>query len=61
MGKKSALNEAERKRIVQYLRDGDDTLQISKKICRDHRTVQKFVNEGITYRKKRTGGRFKSA
>ena len=52
MGRKSAPNKTEMKKIVQYFRDGDYTLKISKKICMDHRTAQKFANEGITYIKK---------
>ena len=45
MGKKKDLSAAEKRQIVQYLGQGITTLDISKRIARDHRTVKKFVTD----------------
>ena len=45
MGKKKDLSAAEKQQIVQYLGQGITTLDISKRIARDHRTVKKFVTD----------------
>lgn len=43
MGKKKDLSAAEKREIVHYLGQGMKTLDISRKLMRDHRTVKKFV------------------
>ena len=45
MGKKKDLSAAEKRQIVQYLGQGITTLDISKRIARDHRTVKIFVTD----------------
>src|SRR4029434_745080 len=45
MGKKKDLSAAEKRQIVQYLGQGITTLDISKRIACDHRTVKKFVTD----------------
>ena len=53
MGKKSDLSEKEKNSIRVYMSQGTDTLQISKLLKRDHRTIQRYVKEGHSSRKKR--------
>ena len=43
MGKKKDLSAAEKSEIVQCLGQGMKTLDISRKLKRDHRTVKRFV------------------
>lgn len=43
MGRKGALSEAEKSQIIQGLHNNLSTLEISKQIGRDHRTVKKFA------------------
>ena len=51
MGKKRDLSEEEKAEIIKKLGKGVDTLQISKLLKRDHRTIQSFVNAGKNKRK----------
>ncbi|KAK3512212.1 hypothetical protein QTP70_001115 [Hemibagrus guttatus] len=43
MGKKKDLSSAEKRDIVEYLGQGMKTLDISRKLKRDHRTIKRFV------------------
>ena len=43
MGKKKDLSAAEKSEIVQCLGQGMKTLDISRKLKRDHRTIKRFV------------------
>lgn len=43
MGKKKDLSAAEKRQIVQYLGQGMKTLDISRKLKCDHRTLKRFV------------------
>ena len=52
MGKKSDLTNDEKSSIRILLGQGLDTLDISKVLKRDHRTIQRYVNEGKCGRKK---------
>lgn len=45
MGKGKDLSEEEKHEILQYLGKGLKTLDISRKMNRDHRTVKRFVCE----------------
>ena len=53
MGKKRDLNDIEKQDIIKLLAAGKDTLEISKHLHRDHRTIQSFCNDGKKSRKKR--------
>ena len=43
MGRRGALSQAEKSKIIQRLHDNISTLEISKELDRDHRTIKKFV------------------
>ena len=43
MGCRGALSKAEKSKIIQRLHDNVFTLEISKELDRDHRTIKKFV------------------
>ena len=43
MGRRGALSQAEKSKIIQRLPDNISTLEISKELDRDHRTIKKFV------------------
>lgn len=58
MGKKRDLSEEEKKAIVQHLHAGKNSLEIAKLLQRDHRTVQRFCNEGKSSRKARQQPKF---
>lgn len=61
MGRKKDLSQQEKAKIHTLFSEGNDTLEIAKKLGRDHRTVQKYFNEGKLKRNKRkkekNGGR----
>ena len=57
MAKGRMLANSERTEIVKLLKENKTTLEISKIIKRDHRTVKRFVNEGKVDRKKHKTGR----
>lgn len=52
MGRKCDLTQAEKDQCRILLSRGIDSLKISKKLGRDHRTIQRYVNEGVSGRKK---------
>lgn len=43
MGRKGALSQAEKFKIIQRLHSSISTLEISKELDRDHRTIKKFA------------------
>ena len=43
MGRRGALSQAEKSKIILRLHDNISTLEISKELDRDHRTIKKFV------------------
>ena len=45
MGRRGALTNVEKSKIIQGLNTKRSTLEISKTIGRDHRTVKKFANK----------------
>ena len=51
MGKKKDLNQGEKSQIHILFSQGLDTLEISKRLGRDHRTIQRYFNEGVLHRK----------
>ena len=54
MGKKKDLEEGEKSQINKLFSQGLNTLEISKRLGRDHRTIQRFIKEGVLKRKDRT-------
>lgn len=44
MARKAFLSDDEMTKIVQMLKEGKTTLEISKTLARDHRTIKKFVS-----------------
>lgn len=63
MGKKKELSRDEMDRIRILMGQGKTTLEISKLIGRDHRTVKRYVVDGVSKRKpypKRASKRFSS-
>lgn len=58
MPKNKELTLDEKNIIVKKLAQGRSTLEISKEIGRDHRTVKKIANHGIVPRKKRNQREF---
>lgn len=53
MGKKKDLSSEEKASIVKYLSRGRSTLEISRTLGRDHRTIKAFASNGEKNRKKR--------
>lgn len=45
MGKKSSLSEEERSEIIRKLAEGLSSLEISRQLGRDHRTIKAFVED----------------
>ena len=43
IGRRGALSHAEKSKVIQRLHDNICTLEISKELDRDHRTIKKFV------------------
>ena len=43
MGRRGALSQAEKSKIIQRLHDNISTLEISKELYPDHRTIKKCV------------------
>ena len=43
MGRRGALSQAEKSKIIQRLHDNISTLEISRELDHDHRTIKKFV------------------
>ena len=59
MGKCKDLTATEKQDIVKSRRDGMSTLQISKKIIRDYRTIKKALENILHKRVRRKGKGFK--
>ena len=59
MGKQKDLKDSEMKKITHLLGLGRSTLEISKIIKRDHRTIKKYVYKGKTKRKDPKRGHLK--
>lgn len=59
MARKKELNIEEKNKIIQKLAQGMSTLEISKEIGRDHRTIKKIAELGIQPRKKRNQSEFR--
>ena len=57
MAKGKMLTDSEKSQIVKLLALKKSTLEISKELKRDHRTIKSFVNEGKSERKKHKKGR----
>ena len=51
MARKKELNIEEKNKIIQKLAQGMSTLEISKELGRDHRTIKKIAELGIQPRK----------
>jgi len=51
MGKKPGLTDSERIKITSMLGKGMTTIEISKKLSKDHRTIRAYVVNGKTKRK----------
>ena len=43
MGRRGALSHAEKSKVIQRLHDNISSLEISKELDRDHRTIKKFM------------------
>ena len=52
MGKRSQLCQEEAQNIVQLSSKGKSSLEIARKLKRDHRTIKKFLTEGKVTRAK---------
>lgn len=59
MGKRKDLSAAEKRQIVQCLGQGVETLDISRKLKRDHRTVKRFVTDSEHRRVRADKGRMR--
>ena len=57
MAKEKMLTDIEKAQIVKLLGQKKSTLEISRKLRRDHRTVKRFVNEGKEGRKEQKSRR----
>lgn len=57
MARGKMLTSSEKAKITSLLSESKTTLEISKIIKRDHRTVKRFVHEGKVERKQHKGGR----
>ena len=57
MAKGKMLTAIEKAKIVKLLGQKKSTLEISRNLHRDHRTVKRFVNEGKEGRKEHKSGR----
>ena len=60
MGKKSDLTKKEKKIIIQELEKSSSTLEIAKKLKRDHRTIKRFCKDGTKVRKRKDKGKFRA-
>ena len=59
MGRKQDLQFSEKGKIVTLLSKGRSSLEISKILKRDHRTIKKFANASGTGRKRRDQAKFR--
>ena len=60
MGKKCQLTEGETKEIVTLCSQGTTSLEIAKKLGRDHRTIKNFLSQGKVTRSKPIRGKPKA-
>ena len=60
MGRNSRLSDKEKSILVQGFADGKSTLQMSKKLSRDHRTIKCFIKNGSKSQKRPDKGKFRS-
>ena len=58
MGRKTDLKPEEKQRIVELLSHGKTSLDISKLIHRDHRTVKRFMENSNKVRRRADKGKF---
>ena len=58
MGRKTDLKREEKQRIVEFLSHGKTSLDISKLIHRDHRTVKRFMKNRNKVRGRADKGKF---
>ena len=56
MGKQKDLTEEDKRNIIQRLAQGKSSIEFSKEICRDHRTVKRFINNSNKTRKRSDKG-----
>ena len=54
MGKAKNISNLEKQKITKFLGDGVPTLEIAKKLGRDHRTIKKMVENINQTRKTRS-------
>ena len=59
MGKRKSLTNAEKERIIRFLCAGENTLIIAKKLKRDKRTVDKFVQNSSERRRRSDKSKFR--
>ena len=59
MGKRKSLTNAEKERIMRFLGAGENTLIIAKKLKRDKRTVDKFVQNSSERRRRSDKSKFR--
>ena len=60
MGKRGDLTKEEKKIIIQELEKSSSTLEIAKKLKRDHRTIKRFCKDGSKERKRADKGKFRA-
>jgi hypothetical protein len=60
MGLKKDLVDSEKQTIVGMLKDSLPTLEIAKRMNRDHRTIKRFIGNILHLRQRRDKGRFLS-
>ena len=59
MGRKTDLKPEEKQRIAELLSHGKTSLDISKLVHRDHRTVKRFVENSNKVRGRSDKGKFR--
>ena len=59
MGKRKSLTNAEKERVMRFLGAGENTLIIAKKLKRDKRTVDKFVQNSSERRRRSDKSKFR--
>ena len=59
MGRKSDLKPEEKKKIIQLLNQGKTSLDITKIIYRDHRTVKSYIANSDKVRQRSDKGTFR--
>ena len=60
MGKKSDLTKEEKMIIIQELEKYSSTLEIAKKLKKDHRTIKRFCKDGSKERKRADKRKFRT-